>query len=72
MRLSPICTYKQTEKEIPIWKQKLKAIESEERRIDELMKDCLHHAYNYSIQLEKLQNEKDAILSEKRQRNLWN
>lgn len=71
MKKTPTEKYIESEKEIPIWKQKLVSIESEEQKEDELMRHHLYLAYNSSIRIEKLKAQKENILREKNDKLLW-
>lgn len=71
MNQKAIQTYKQTEKEIPIWKQNIILIDNQIMNYDLRMKDFISKAYELSIEIEKLKDRKSKILTNKKERTLW-
>jgi hypothetical protein len=68
---TPVQKYKQTEKEIPIWKQNIILIDNQIMNYDLRMKDFISKAYELSLEIEKLKDQKTKILSNKKERSLW-
>ncbi|TGM30729.1 hypothetical protein [Leptospira biflexa] len=71
MKKSPAECYKETEKEIPIWKQRLSKIENEIANAEFYTHKYLEMSYNESIKLEKLKKRKEEILLEAQEKSLW-
>lgn len=68
---TPVQKYKQTEKEIPIWKQNVILIDNQIMNYDLRMKDFISKAYELSLEIEKLKDQKSKILSNRKERSLW-
>jgi hypothetical protein len=72
MKKTPLEKYADTEKDIPIWKQNLLKIENEIANAEFYTYKYLEMSYNESIKLEKAKKRKEEILSQQKERQLWN